>query len=152
MRRQLTAYVSEEDFARLKHEAEERRTSLSRHIKERLLESTRSLDPESGAPALFEAEMAAFEKRIIDANRAAIVRSHRPIIEQLNTLVAMVDQFVLSALIHLPEIPEAQRQQAIAAGERRHRGWRLEVEDLLRHMTQPANSNGANGAGNGVHA
>ena len=70
MRRQLTAYVSEEDFARLKHEAEERRTSFSRHIKERLLKSTAcSLDPESGAPALSEAEMAAFEKRIIDANQ-----------------------------------------------------------------------------------
>jgi hypothetical protein len=144
--------VSEEDFARLKREAEERRISLSRHIKECLLEPPRSLDSEAGAAALSAAEMAAFEKRIIDANRAAIVRSHRPIIEQLNTLVAMLDQFVLSALIHLPEIPEAQRQQAMAAGERRHRGWRLEVEDLLKQMARPARSNGANVADNGVHA
>ena len=31
----------------------------------------------------------------------------------------MLDQFVLSALIRLPQIPEAQRKQAMVVGERR---------------------------------
>lgn len=152
MRRQLTAYVSEEDFERLKHEAEQRRISLSRYIKERLVEPTHPFGANADAAGLSEAQMAAFEKRIIDATRAAIVRSRRPIIEQLNTLVVMLDQFVLSALIHLPEVAEEQRKQAIAAGERRHRGWRLEVEDTLKQMTQPTGTNGASVAGNGVQA
>ena len=35
---------------------------------------------------------------------------------QLTTLLAMLDQFALSMLSHLPEIPEAQRKQALASG------------------------------------
>ena len=53
---------------------------------------------------------------------------------QLTTLLTMLDQFALSMLIHLPEIPESQRKQAIAAGDRRHRGWRFEVEEILKRM------------------
>ena len=49
-------------------------------------------------------------------------------------LLSMLDQFALSMLTHLPEIPEAQHEQALASGERRHRGWRLEVEDSFRQM------------------
>ena len=37
--------------------------------------------------------------------------------------MVMLDQLVLSTLSHLPEIPVAQQRQALAAGERRHRGW-----------------------------
>ncbi len=49
--------------------------------------------------------------------------------------------FALSMLTHLPEIPEAQRERALASGERRHHGWRLEVEDTIKQME----SAGANG-------
>ena len=56
-------------------------------------------------------------------------------------LLAMLDQFALSMLTHLPEIPEAQRERALASGERRHHGWRLEVEDTIKQME----SAGANG-------
>jgi hypothetical protein len=41
-------------------------------------------------------------------------------------------------LSHLPEIPEAQRKAALASGQRRHRGWRAEVEETLKRMQQPA--------------
>ena len=56
---------------------------------------------------------------------------------QLTTLLTMLDQFALSMLSHLPEIPEAQRKTALASGQRRHRGWRAEVEETLKRMQQP---------------
>ena len=64
----------------------------------------------------------------------------RPLSKQVTMLLAMLDQFALSMLTHLPEIPEAQREQALASGERRHHGWRLEVEDTIKQMESPSAS------------
>ena len=129
MRRQLTAYVTDDEFTQLRTEAEERGISLSRYIKERLVHG----NGHAGI-TLSDARLAATEKRIVDASRASISQSLKPMARQLTTLLTMLDQFALSMLIHLPEIPEAQRKQAIAAGDRRHRGWRLEVEEILKRM------------------
>ena len=129
MRRQITAYLSEEDFTKLRDEAEERGITLSRYIKERLFQS------ESGGGLTFsDAMLAATEKRIVEADRAAVAQSLKPIAQQMTTLLAMLDQFALSVLSHLPEIPEAQRKQALASGARRPRGWRAEVEETLKQM------------------
>ena len=136
MRRQLTAYVSGDDFDRLKEEAEAAGLSLSRYIRERLVESNGR-----SAVSLSEANLAATEKKIIDANRTYIAQAIRTLSKQVTMLLAMLDQFALSMLTHLPEIPEAQREQALASGERRHHGWRLEVEDTIKQMESP----GANG-------
>lgn len=132
MRRQLTAYVSDDEFNQLRTDAEERGISLSRYIKERLVQSTGR-----AGMALSDAKLAATEKKIIDANRTGLTQALKPIHQQLTMLLTMVDQFALSMLIHSPEIPESQRKQAIAAGERRHRGWRAEVEESLKRM-EPA--------------
>jgi hypothetical protein len=136
LRRQLTAYVSGDDFARLKEEAEAVGLSLSRYIQERLVQSNGR-----AAVSLSESKLAATEKKIIDANRSFIAQAIRPLNKQVTMLLAMLDQFALSMLTHLPEIPEAQREQALASGERRHHGWRLEVEDTIKQMESP----GANG-------
>ncbi|MGH7839112.1 MAG: hypothetical protein ACREQC_14970 [Candidatus Binataceae bacterium] len=129
MRRQLTAYVSGDDFARLKAEAEEAGLSLSRYIQERLVHSNGH-----SAVSLSESRLAATEKKIIDANRSFIAQAIRPLSKQVTMLLAMLDQFALSMLTHLPEIPEAQHEQALGRGERRHHGWRLEVEDTIRQL------------------
>ncbi len=136
MRRQLTAYVSGDDFARLKEEAESVGLSLSRYIQERLVQSNGR-----AAVSLSESKLAATEKKIIDTNRTYIAQAIRPLSKQVTMLLAMLDQFALSMLTHLPEIPEAQRERALASGERRHHGWRLEVEDTIKQMESP----GANG-------
>jgi hypothetical protein len=125
----LTAYVGDDDFARLKEEAEEAGLSLSRYIKERLVQSNGST-----AVSLSEAKLAASEKKIIEANRAHIAQAIRSLNKRITMLLAMLDQFALSMLTHLPEIPEAQHEQALASGERRHRGWRLEVEESFGQM------------------
>lgn len=143
MRRQLTSYVSGDDFARLKEEAEEAGLSLSRYIQERLV-----YPDGRSAVSLSETKLAAIEKRIIDANRSFIAQAIRPLSKQVTMLLTMLDQFALSMLTHMPEIPEAQHEQALASGERRHHGWRLEVEDTVRQMESP-NASGKKAAASG---
>jgi hypothetical protein len=129
MRRQLTAYLSEEEYHRLRDEADERGITLSRYVKERLFQG------EAGAGlTLSDVTLAATEKGIIQAMRTAGAESLKPIALQLTTLLTMLDHFALSVLSHLPEIPEAQRKTALASGQRRHRGWRTEVEETLKRM------------------
>lgn len=147
MRRQVTAYLSEEDFVRLRDEAEERGITLSRYIKERLFQSEGN-----GGLTFSDAMLAATEKRIVEAHRAAVAQNLKPVAQQLTTLLAMLDQFALSMLSHLPEIPEAHRQQALASGVRRHRGWRAEVEETLKQMEPASTSRKKIAADNGEHA
>lgn len=118
MRRQLTAYLSEEEFHRLRDEADERGITLSRYVKERLFQS------EGGTGLTFsDATLVAAEKRIIQASRSSTAEALKPIAHQLTTLLAMVDQFALSMLSHLPEIPEAQRNKNLG-GDRRSPDYR----------------------------
>lgn len=147
MRRQVTAYLSDEEFVRLRGEADERGITLSRYIKERLFQS----EGTSGL-TFSDATLAAAEKRIVDASRTSTAQNLKPIAQQLTTLLAMVDQFALSMLSHLPEIPEAQRKQALASGVRRHRGWRAEVEETLKQMEPTAPARKKPSADNGEHA
>lgn len=145
MRRQVTAYISDEDFGRLREEAEGRGITLSRYIKERLFQTEGT-----GGLTYSDATLAATEKRIIEAQRAAVAQSLRPLVQQLTTLLAMLDQFALSMLSHLPEIPEAQRKPALASGQRRHRGWRAEVQETLKQMDPTTRRKAA--TDNGDHA
>jgi len=131
VRKQVSTYVTEEEFKLLHEEAEELGISVSRYIKEKLVSS----GGVTGA-IISDSRLAASEKRIIESLRI-ITNSVRPLALQLTTLLTMLDQFALSVLIHTPEIPEGQRKQAIAAGERRHRGWRVEVEEHLKQMEPP---------------
>jgi hypothetical protein len=129
LRRQLTAYVCGDDFDRLKEEAQDAGLSLSRYIQERLVHSNGRTTAN-----VSESKLAEFQKKIIDANRTQVAQAIRPIARQLTMLLTMFDQFALSMLTHLPEIPESLREQALVSGERRHRGWRLEVEDTIEQM------------------
>jgi hypothetical protein len=144
MRRQLTAYLSEEEFHRLRDEADERGITLSRYVKERLFQAEGG-----GALTFSDATLAATEKRIVQAIRTTNADALKPLARQLTTLLAMIDQFALSVLSHLAEIPEAQRKAALASGARRHRGWRAEIEETLKRIEEPASAprNGASRSG-----
>jgi hypothetical protein len=132
VRKQVSTYVTEEEFKLLHEEAEEHRISVSRYIKEKLVSSGGR-----SAAIISDSRLAASEKRVIESLRTAITNSTRPLAQQLATRLTMLDQFALSVLIHTPEIPGSQRKQAIAAGEPRHRGWRAEVEEHLKQMEPP---------------
>jgi hypothetical protein len=70
---------------------------------------------------------------------AAVEQGNRGPADHLRTVIVMLDQLVRSTLTYLPEILEAHKEYVLAAGERRHRGWQQEVENLLRRMrAQPA--------------
>ena len=87
MRRQVTAYLSEEEFVRLRGEADERGITLSRYIKERLFQSEGT-----GGLTYSDAMLAAAEKRIIEATRTSVTQSLKPTAgEQLSFLKFAVE-------------------------------------------------------------
>jgi hypothetical protein len=148
MRPRVVVYLAAEELAQLRREAARRRLSLSRYTKERL-----TLRDQDGAPTLHDGAFPMLsEKRLAEIVRGAVMGDGRPVAEQLRTLIVMLDQFVLNALIRLPEIPEAQKKQALAVGERRHRDWQHEVEDILRQLRAESAEDRQTAAGNGAHA
>ena len=148
MRRKVTVYLTDEELAQLRREAARRRVSLSRHLKERVMPP----ELEESRPVAYGlAPTPETEKHLVEAVNGAIAGGNRAVLDQLSTLIVMLDQFALSALIHVSEIPEAQKERALTAGERRHRGWQQEVAHLLRQLrAQPAAERES--AGNGAHA
>jgi hypothetical protein len=92
----------------------------------------------------------ATEERLIENLSKAVGTRADVVAERLRTLIVMLDQFALNMLISTPEIGESKKEQALAAGERRHHGWRRAVQARLDEQMQPV----ANGtaAGTGAHA
>ncbi|MGO9047505.1 MAG: hypothetical protein ACLQFW_11535 [Xanthobacteraceae bacterium] len=151
MKRKVQVYLSDEELAQLRRAAAARRQSLSRYAKERLAPAA---DESGGELAVLNAGglSPAAEQRLADSVRKAIAVRVEGLSENLRTVMVMLDQLVRSTLTHLPEIPAAQQKERLAAGERRHRGWQQEVENLLRQLRAEATGDQRNGAGNGVHA
>jgi hypothetical protein len=148
MRPRVVVYLTAEELAQLRREAARRRLSLSRYTKERL-----TLQDQNAAPALHDGTFPMLgEKRLAEIVRGAVMADGRPVAEQLRTLIVMLDQFVLNALSQLPEIPEAQKKQALAVGERRHRDWQHEVEDILKQLRAESIEDRHTVAGNGAPA
>lgn len=44
---------------------------------------------------------------------------------------------MLSNLVHTPEVPEANRSDAISSGERRYANWRDAVKEVLDQLGAP---------------
>lgn len=152
MRCKLQVYLTDEELAQLKRLAAGRRQSLSRYAKERL---TPALDERGEAATMNEGGLdPAGERRLAEIVRKAIAGRADGLAENLRTVMVMLDQLVLSTLTHLPEIPEAQKQQRAAAGEQRHRQWERQCEQLLRQLRGESRTEqqDAAGNGNGAHA
>ena len=149
MRPRVVVYLAAEELAQLKREAARRRLSLSRYTKERLT----PLQDQDAASALHDRGLSMVsEKRLAEIVRGAVSGNGPSVAEQLRTLIVMIDQLALSALSHVPEIPEAQRKQALAVGERRHRDWQHEVEDILRQLRAESAEDRQTRAANGTPA
>jgi hypothetical protein len=147
VRPKITIYVTDKELAGLRREATHRRLSISRYAKERLLPE----DLEGPGEGRQSQPPPAVEKRLVEAVRGAVAGGNRSLLDQLNTVIVMLDQFALSVLMHLAEIPGAQRDRATAAAERRHRDWQQRVEELLRQLRVEASGEKPAG-GNGAHA
>jgi hypothetical protein len=124
MKPKLTVYVTDEELAQFKREAARRRLSLSRYLKERFLpiDLDRAPDGTALGPDM--------EKRLADAVRRAADAHGRKLLDQISTLIVMVDQLAARTL-----------------GEARHQDWQQQVEALVRELRgagEPA-VNGAHG-------
>jgi hypothetical protein len=150
MRRQVATYLNEEEFQQLARQAAGRKVSLSRYVKDRLLKADGDSGAESPAEAIAEAIVRSAERRFSNGVERSMLGALKPLAKRLGMLTTMIDQFALTMLINTPEIIEAKKDQAIAAGERRHRGWQRAVEQLLREQHPEAASENHTG-GNGVH-
>ena len=122
MKPKLTIYVTDAELVQFRREAERRRLSLSRYLKERLLPNDLESAPDG---ALFGSEN---ESRLNQALRRAADVGNRRMLDQISTLIVMVDQLAARTL-----------------GEAHHDDWQRQVEALVRELrgdTEPA-PNGA---------
>ena len=134
----ITVYLSDGQLDYLRREAAKRRRSLSSYVTDCLLDyhveaapvpktSTESSPPFSALLRDTEEHIAAeIEKRTSGASTQ--------LSKQLMVLTAMFDRFVLSNLVHTPEVPEANRSNAISSGERRYANWREAVKEVLDQL------------------
>ena len=141
MKPRITVYLSDGQLDYLRREAAKRRRSLSSYVTDCLLDyhveaapvpktSTESCPPFSALLRDTEDHIAAeIEKRTSGASTQ--------LSKQLMVLTAMFDRFVLSNLVHTPEVPEADRSNAISSGERRYANWREAVKEVLDPLGAP---------------
>ena len=124
MKPKLTIYVTDAELAQFRREAERRRLSLSRYLKERFLPTEFDRAPDGAALG------PETEKRLADAVRRAADAHSRKMLDQISTLIVMVDQMAARTL-----------------GEAHHGDWQHQVEALVRELRGDAEP-----APNGAHA
>lgn len=139
---ELRAYVKAEDYRRLKKESVSRNLSLSKTVRDCLLEYLNLREElatalnEPGSPGdelpgkIIHTLLAQTEERIA----ATIERLEERLSnqqEQLYILTAMLDRFYMGVMQHLPEVPEEIAEGAVASASRRHVKWLSAVEKLL---------------------
>jgi hypothetical protein len=124
MKPKLTVYVTDEELAQFRSEAARRRLSLSRYLKQRFLPIESARAPDGAALGLET------EKRLADAVRRAADVQNRKLLDQISTLIVMVDQLAARTL-----------------GEAHHQDWQQQVETLVRELRANAEP-----SVNGAHA
>jgi hypothetical protein len=135
---QLNCYVTEQEYVRVSAQAAKRRLTLSRYMKECLLGEEQQprpqVDNENRQVAVLEALFRESECRISQRSAAATGESFREVLSRLSLIATMLDQFARTMLIHTPEIPKDQQENAGASGDRRHRNWQRVVADMIKEM------------------
>jgi methyl-accepting chemotaxis protein len=123
--------MSVEEAARFCEAAAASRVSLSRFIRQCLLDYQRMTEdltkPNSFALAETEERLA----RHIDAQSRRV----SALAAQLQVLSAMVDRLAFISLVHMPEVPAEKREAALASGARLYKNWRRVVAEVLDSET-----------------
>jgi hypothetical protein len=125
MRPRVAIYVREEELAQIKREAARRRVSVSRYLKERVAPAFPDAPDNPLTPET--------EQRLIDAVRRTANGALRNALDQISTLIVMVDQLALRQL-----------------GDEGHKDWQKQVEELLRRLRSEQSESPS--ATNGAHA
>lgn len=140
MRPRITVYLTDAQLEYLRREAAKRRRSLSSYVTDCLLDyhvQTSPPPPRAETSPAFNVLLRDMEERLTAELSSRTSRTTRELSKQLSVLTAMLDRFVLSSLVHTPEVPEANRARAVASGERRYRNWREAVKDTLDEIGMP---------------
>src|SRR5208282_4475951 len=125
--REVSCYLSLEEAAHFREAASASKVSLSRYLRQCLLDYERLIDDRSRAPNGFA--LVEMEQRLA---RSIEVQSRRvnSLYHELHVLFAMVDRLAFISLVHLPEIPAELRESALRAGTRLYNNWRHAVMEL----------------------
>jgi len=131
--REVSCYLSMEEAAHFREAAAANKVSLSRYLRQCLLDYERLIDNGSRAPNGFA--LIEMEQRLA---RSIEVQSQRvnSLCHELHVLFAMVDRLAFISLVHLPEIPAELRQSALTAGTRLYNNWRHAVMELTESGTE----------------
>jgi hypothetical protein len=133
--------LSDSQLEYLRREASKRRRSLSSYVTDCLLDYHVDATPPLKSPQEISAPFSALLRDTEDRMAAQIQKdtssASNQLSKQLMVLSAMIDRFVLSALVHMPEVPEGNREKAIASGDRRYRNWRDAVKEVLDQIAAP---------------
>jgi hypothetical protein len=139
VRQRVTFYVTEHQLGYLQREATRRRQSLSSYIAGCVLDyhqqptSTGDHTPTPPFDVLLRESEQRIAAQLTRANRSECGR----IANQLTTITAMLDRYVLSALVHTPEVSPDLRGRAIESAERRYANWRDAVREVLENIEAP---------------
>jgi hypothetical protein len=131
--REVSCYLSTEEAARFKDAASASKISLSRYLRQCLLDYERLSGDDTRAPSGFA--LIEMEQRLA---RSIEVQSRRvnSLYHELHVLFAMVDRLAFISLVHLPEIPAELRESALTAGTRLYNNWRSAVMELTESPTE----------------
>ena len=142
MKPRITVYLSDAQLEYLRREAAKRRRSLSSYVTDCLLdyhvETAPSAHPGEKFSPPFSALLRDTEDRIAKEIGSQTSRANARLSKQLTVLTAMLDRFVLSALVHTPEVTQANKSNAVKSGERRYASWREAVERSLDAIGDPS--------------
>jgi hypothetical protein len=148
--REVSCYLSMEEAAHFREAAAANKVSLSRYLRQCLLDYERLIDNGSRAPNGFA--LIEMEQRLA---RSIEVQSRRvnSLYHELHLLFAMVDRLAFVSLVHLPEIPTELRESTLTAGIRLYNNWRSAVMELTESGTEtdPLSALPTDDAANGRH-
>jgi hypothetical protein len=141
MRQRLTFYVTEEQLGYLRHEAARRRRSLSSYVADCVLEYHQRpphADGPSESPSTppFDVLLRESEQRVVGLITRKGASEVAQTMKRLISLTAMLDRFVMSMLIHTPEVPPPRQTDALSSAERRYRNWRRAVTEMLDEIDE----------------
>src|SRR6266851_9957545 len=139
-----------EEAAHFREAAAANKVSLSRYLRQCLLDYERLID--NGSRTANGFALIEMEQRLACSIEAQSRRVNS-LYHEVHVLFAMVDLLAFISLVHLPEIPAELRESALTAGTRLYNNWRNAVMELTESgaETYSLSAQPTDDAANGRH-
>jgi len=128
---EVSCYLTQAEARELREEAAARHLSLSRYLRQCLLHYRALNAGADGGMRQLSIALADIEARLarsVEGQSKRISALYR----ELQVLFAMIDRLAFILSVHTPEVPDQQRDAALAAGARLYNNWR----DAVIEMTE----------------